>query len=140
MTYFKLITVGAKYLTAAVYSFSIKHPSIRKSFSMASPNSSHVRVFASATTVAALRLACRYPSGASGVPQAKNSQYSTLVVYQFCNSFTVAVFFICYHPTQQIYSESQRRLHPNPFISLCMSPPHTARGAGQHFPLLFEVT
>ncbi|KAK0155870.1 hypothetical protein N1851_001585 [Merluccius polli] len=44
---------------------------VRKSFSMASPNSSHVRVFASATAVAALRLACRYLPAASGVPQAK---------------------------------------------------------------------
>ncbi len=37
---------------------------------MASPNSSQARVFASTTTRAALRLACRYPSAASGVPQA----------------------------------------------------------------------
>ncbi|KAK0137965.1 hypothetical protein N1851_025840 [Merluccius polli] len=44
---------------------------VRKSFSMASPNSSHVRVFASVTTTAALRLACRYLPAASGVPQAK---------------------------------------------------------------------
>ncbi|KAK0131296.1 hypothetical protein N1851_034012 [Merluccius polli] len=42
-----------------------------KSFSMASPNSSHVRVFASVTATAALRLACRYLPAASGVPQAK---------------------------------------------------------------------
>ena len=42
---------------------------IRKSFSMASPNSSHVRVFASATAAAALRLACLYLPAASGVPQ-----------------------------------------------------------------------
>ncbi|KAK0135519.1 hypothetical protein N1851_028623 [Merluccius polli] len=38
---------------------------------MASPNSSHVRVFASGTATAALRLACRYLPAASGVPQAK---------------------------------------------------------------------
>ncbi|KAK0151876.1 hypothetical protein N1851_006751 [Merluccius polli] len=44
---------------------------VRKSFSMASLNSSHVRVFASVTTTAALRLACRYLPAASGVPQAK---------------------------------------------------------------------
>ncbi|KAK0154259.1 hypothetical protein N1851_003648 [Merluccius polli] len=44
---------------------------VRKSFSIASPNSSHVRVFASATAAAALRLACRYLPTASGVPQAK---------------------------------------------------------------------
>ncbi|XP_061536021.1 small integral membrane protein 14 isoform X2 [Phycodurus eques] len=44
---------------------------VRKSFSMASPNSSHARVFASATTKAAFRSASRYPSAASGVPQAK---------------------------------------------------------------------
>ncbi|KAK0132992.1 hypothetical protein N1851_031638 [Merluccius polli] len=44
---------------------------VRKSFSMASPNSSHVRVFASVTATAALRLACRYLPAASGVPQAK---------------------------------------------------------------------
>ncbi|KAK0156608.1 hypothetical protein N1851_000040 [Merluccius polli] len=44
---------------------------VRKSFSMASPNSSHVWVFASATAAAALRLACRYLPAASGVPQAK---------------------------------------------------------------------
>ncbi|KAK0146532.1 hypothetical protein N1851_014139 [Merluccius polli] len=44
---------------------------VRKSFSMASPNSSHVRVFASVTAAAALRLACRYLPAASGVPQAK---------------------------------------------------------------------
>ncbi|KAK0140004.1 hypothetical protein N1851_023076 [Merluccius polli] len=44
---------------------------VRKLFSMASPNSSHVRVFASVTTTAALRLACRYLPAASGVPQAK---------------------------------------------------------------------
>ncbi|KAK0144303.1 hypothetical protein N1851_017342 [Merluccius polli] len=44
---------------------------VQKSFSMASPNSSHVRIFASATTAAALRLACRYLPAASGVPQAK---------------------------------------------------------------------
>ncbi|KAK0141115.1 hypothetical protein N1851_021854 [Merluccius polli] len=37
----------------------------------ASPNSSHVRVFASVTATAALRLACRYLPAASGVPQAK---------------------------------------------------------------------
>ncbi|KAK0138597.1 DNA-directed RNA polymerase III subunit RPC1 [Merluccius polli] len=39
---------------------------VRKSFSMASPNSSHVRVFASVTATAALRLACRYLPAASG--------------------------------------------------------------------------
>ncbi|KAK0146540.1 hypothetical protein N1851_014146 [Merluccius polli] len=44
---------------------------IRKSFFIASPNSSHVRVFASVTATAALRLACRYLPAASGVPQAK---------------------------------------------------------------------
>ncbi|KAK0154540.1 hypothetical protein N1851_003353 [Merluccius polli] len=44
---------------------------VRKSFSMASPNSSHVRVFASVTATAALHLACRYLPAASGVPQAK---------------------------------------------------------------------
>ncbi|KAK0137932.1 hypothetical protein N1851_025856 [Merluccius polli] len=44
---------------------------IRKSFSMASPNSSHVRVFASVTATVALHLACRYLPAASGVPQAK---------------------------------------------------------------------
>ncbi|KAK0143193.1 Copine-9 [Merluccius polli] len=44
---------------------------VRKSFSMASPNSSHVRVFASVTATSALRLACRYLPAASGVPQAK---------------------------------------------------------------------
>ncbi|KAK0152469.1 Solute carrier family 43 member 3 [Merluccius polli] len=44
---------------------------VRKSFSMASPNSSHVWVFASVTATAALRLACRYLPAASGVPQAK---------------------------------------------------------------------
>ncbi|KAK0133492.1 hypothetical protein N1851_031017 [Merluccius polli] len=44
---------------------------VRKSFSMASPNSSHFRVFASATATAALRLAYRYLPAASGVPQAK---------------------------------------------------------------------
>ncbi|KAK0135670.1 histone H3-like centromeric protein A [Merluccius polli] len=44
---------------------------VRKSFSMASPNFSHVRVFASVTATAALRLACRYLPAASGVPQAK---------------------------------------------------------------------
>ncbi|TWW75370.1 hypothetical protein D4764_13G0000320, partial [Takifugu flavidus] len=46
---------------------------VQKSFSMASLNSSHVRVFASATTVAALCLACRYLSAASGVPHATGS-------------------------------------------------------------------
>ena len=46
---------------------------VRKSFSMASPNSSHVRVFASATALAALRLVCRYLSAASGVLQAKKA-------------------------------------------------------------------
>ncbi|KAK0149769.1 hypothetical protein N1851_009472 [Merluccius polli] len=44
---------------------------VRKSFSMASPNSSRVRVFASVTATAGLRLACRYLPDASGVPQAK---------------------------------------------------------------------
>ncbi|KAK0142396.1 hypothetical protein N1851_019840 [Merluccius polli] len=44
---------------------------VRKSFSMASPNSSHVQVFASVTATAALRLACRDLPAASGVPQAK---------------------------------------------------------------------
>ncbi|KAK0132387.1 hypothetical protein N1851_032752 [Merluccius polli] len=44
---------------------------VRKSFFIASPNSSHVRVFASVTATAALRLACRYLPAASGVPQAK---------------------------------------------------------------------
>ncbi|KAK0152077.1 hypothetical protein N1851_006562 [Merluccius polli] len=45
---------------------------VRRWVSMASPNSSHVRVFASATAAAVLRLACRYLPAASGVPQAKN--------------------------------------------------------------------
>ncbi|TWW73439.1 hypothetical protein D4764_15G0008330 [Takifugu flavidus] len=45
---------------------------VRKSISMASPNSSHARVFASATAVDALRLACWYLSAASGVPQASS--------------------------------------------------------------------
>ncbi|TWW62755.1 hypothetical protein D4764_04G0014020 [Takifugu flavidus] len=48
---------------------------VRKSFYMASPNSSHARVFASATAIAALRLACQYLSAASGVPQASKAQY-----------------------------------------------------------------
>ncbi|KAL3968637.1 hormone-sensitive lipase [Sarotherodon galilaeus] len=47
---------------------------VRKSFSMASPNSSHTRVFASATARAAFRLACRYLSAASGVPQANQAR------------------------------------------------------------------
>ncbi|KAK0143171.1 hypothetical protein N1851_018694 [Merluccius polli] len=38
----------------------------RKSFSIASPNSSHTRVFASVTAEAAALLACRYLSAASG--------------------------------------------------------------------------
>ncbi|TWW60333.1 Follistatin-A [Takifugu flavidus] len=50
---------------------------VRKSFSMASPNSSHARVFASATAVAALRLARRYPSAASGIPQASKARYDS---------------------------------------------------------------
>ncbi|TWW60946.1 hypothetical protein D4764_05G0010360 [Takifugu flavidus] len=50
---------------------------VRKSFSMASPNSSHTRVFASATAIAALRLARRYPSAASGVPQASKARYDS---------------------------------------------------------------
>ncbi len=41
---------------------------------MASPNSSQARVFASTTTRAALRLACRYPSAASGVLQANQAR------------------------------------------------------------------
>lgn len=44
---------------------------IQKSFSMASTNCSHARVFASETAVAALCLACQSPSAASGVSQAK---------------------------------------------------------------------
>uniref|UniRef100_A0A3B5QIJ7 Sema domain-containing protein n=1 Tax=Xiphophorus maculatus TaxID=8083 RepID=A0A3B5QIJ7_XIPMA len=47
---------------------------VRKSFSMASPNSSHARVFASATARAACRFARWYPSAASGVPQAKKAR------------------------------------------------------------------
>ncbi|TWW57332.1 hypothetical protein D4764_07G0000510, partial [Takifugu flavidus] len=50
---------------------------VQKSFSMASLNSSHARVFASATAVAALRLACRYLSAASGVPQASEARYDS---------------------------------------------------------------
>ncbi|TWW78157.1 hypothetical protein D4764_11G0002780 [Takifugu flavidus] len=54
---------------------------VRKSFSMASPNSSspnssHAWVVASATAVAALRLACQYLSAASGVPQASKGEPS----------------------------------------------------------------
>ncbi|CAL8332546.1 unnamed protein product [Merluccius merluccius] len=44
---------------------------IGKSFFIASPNSSHVRVFASVTATAALCLACQYLPAASRVPQAK---------------------------------------------------------------------
>ncbi|TWW64376.1 hypothetical protein D4764_22G0000230 [Takifugu flavidus] len=47
---------------------------VRKSFSMASPNSSHARVVASATAVAALRLARWCPSAASGLPQASKAR------------------------------------------------------------------
>ncbi|TWW68236.1 hypothetical protein D4764_19G0000340, partial [Takifugu flavidus] len=50
---------------------------VRKSLSMASPNFSLARVFASATAVAALRLACRYLSAASGVPQASKARYDS---------------------------------------------------------------
>ncbi|KAK9518317.1 hypothetical protein VZT92_019726 [Zoarces viviparus] len=45
----------------------------RKSFSMASPNSSHARVLAFATTAAAALLACRYLSAASGDPWANQA-------------------------------------------------------------------
>ncbi|KAK0150623.1 hypothetical protein N1851_008277 [Merluccius polli] len=54
---------------------------IWKSFSMASPNSSHVRVFASVTATAALRLACRYLPAASGVPQAKKGPIGLLLQF-----------------------------------------------------------
>ncbi|TWW77333.1 hypothetical protein D4764_12G0007230 [Takifugu flavidus] len=50
---------------------------VQKSLSVASPNSSHARVFASAIAVAALRLACRYLSAASGVPQARKARYDS---------------------------------------------------------------
>ncbi|KAK0139980.1 hypothetical protein N1851_023087 [Merluccius polli] len=40
---------------------------VRKSFSMASPNSSHVRVFASATAAAVLRLACRLTASLTAI-------------------------------------------------------------------------
>ncbi|TWW61018.1 hypothetical protein D4764_05G0011080 [Takifugu flavidus] len=51
---------------------------VRKSFSMVSPNSSHAQVFASVTTVADLRLACRYLSAATGVPQATGSDIAAM--------------------------------------------------------------
>ena len=46
---------------------------IQMLFSMASLNSSHARVFASATMIATLWLAHRYLSATSGVPQAKKA-------------------------------------------------------------------
>ncbi|TWW62586.1 hypothetical protein D4764_04G0012330 [Takifugu flavidus] len=63
----------------------------RKSFSMASSNSSHARVFASATAVAALRLACQYLSAASGVPQDKKARYDSF--------FSLTALTICLGPT-----------------------------------------
>ncbi|TWW77391.1 hypothetical protein D4764_12G0007810 [Takifugu flavidus] len=56
-----------------------RRAAVRNSFSMALPNSSHARVFASATAVAALRLACRYLSAASGVPQASKARYDSFL-------------------------------------------------------------
>ncbi|MEQ2311971.1 hypothetical protein AMECASPLE_026141 [Ameca splendens] len=44
---------------------------------MATPNSSLARVFASATARAAARLASRFPSAASGVPQANYSLWDS---------------------------------------------------------------
>ncbi|KAF7645441.1 hypothetical protein LDENG_00204520 [Lucifuga dentata] len=56
----------------------------RKSFSMVSLNSSHTRVFASATAEAAVLLACRYLSADSRVPcasQARNASFFSLTAF-----------------------------------------------------------
>lgn len=50
---------------------------IWKSFSMTLPNSSHALVFAFATALAALRLACRHLYAASEVLQAKKARYDS---------------------------------------------------------------
>ncbi|TWW62582.1 hypothetical protein D4764_04G0012290 [Takifugu flavidus] len=67
---------SAPEIHARWWSRTFSKPS-RKSFSMALSNSSHARVFASATAVTALRLACQYLSAASGVPQDKKARYDS---------------------------------------------------------------
>ncbi|KAK0133257.1 Opsin-5 [Merluccius polli] len=58
----------------------------RKHFSIASPNSSHIRVFASVTAESAALLACRYLSAASGDPWASQARKASF--FSLTASFT----------------------------------------------------
>ena len=55
-----------------------------------SRNSSHAWVFASASATAAHRLACRFPSAASGVPHTKKAQWDSLL--SLTASFSAGVY------------------------------------------------
>ncbi|KAK3521573.1 hypothetical protein QTP70_013505 [Hemibagrus guttatus] len=100
----------------------------KESFSMASPNSSQTRVFASETTRAAVHLACQYASAASGVPPSQPGSIGLLL------QFDGIPYFQCPPLCSGIETATGTRDLTATALDGCIN-----NGGGEHGPLRLNV-